>query len=109
MITNSQAQYPILYWIKWLKDEHGYIPSRVMINDSDTEIIAINKAYYYVNDDSSTNIFIDTYLSLAYPSSMEEKHFDQAHCQNIQPTKNYEGKESHARACVISNNEYDES
>ncbi|KAI7851458.1 hypothetical protein BDC45DRAFT_467240, partial [Circinella umbellata] len=42
MITNSQAQYPILYWLKWLKDEHGYIPSRVMIDDSDTEIIAIN-------------------------------------------------------------------
>ena len=59
MITNSQAQYPILYWLKWLKDEHGYIPSRVMIDDSDTEIIAINKAYNYVNDDPSTNIFID--------------------------------------------------
>ncbi|KAI7858894.1 hypothetical protein BDC45DRAFT_286117 [Circinella umbellata] len=30
-----------------------------MIDDSDTEIIAINKAYNYVNDDPSTNIFID--------------------------------------------------
>ncbi|KAG2216418.1 hypothetical protein INT45_001375 [Circinella minor] len=59
MITNSQAQYPILYWLQWLKDEHGYVPSRVMIDDSDTEIAAINKAYNTVNDDVSSGTYTD--------------------------------------------------
>ncbi|KAI9492638.1 hypothetical protein BDB00DRAFT_827466 [Zychaea mexicana] len=38
-----------MYSLQWLKDEHEYIPSRVMIDDSDTEYIAINKAYNYKN------------------------------------------------------------
>ncbi|KAG2220710.1 hypothetical protein INT45_012574 [Circinella minor] len=59
MITNSQAQYPILYWLQWLKDEHGYVPSRVMIDDSNTEIAAINKAYNTVNDDVSSGTYTD--------------------------------------------------
>ncbi|KAI8136614.1 hypothetical protein BJV82DRAFT_639074, partial [Fennellomyces sp. T-0311] len=37
MITNSQAQYPITFWL----DQHGFVPERVMIDDSDTEIVAI--------------------------------------------------------------------
>ena len=62
MITNSQAQYPILFWLKWSKDEHGFVPERVMIDDSDTEIIAINKAYNSVNDETST--FTNTVMIL---------------------------------------------
>lgn len=41
---NSQVQYPITYWLKWLSDEHGYRP-RVMIDDSDTDIAASSAAY----------------------------------------------------------------
>ncbi|KAI7858079.1 hypothetical protein BDC45DRAFT_477841 [Circinella umbellata] len=113
MITNSQAQYPILYWLKWLKDEHGYIPSRVMIDAFDTEIIAITKVYNYVHDDPSTNIFIDKVKILIC-----HWHVFRAWKKNILTKlivktsnlpKNFEGKESHARPCAISNDEYDES
>ncbi|KAI9269216.1 hypothetical protein BDA99DRAFT_535287 [Phascolomyces articulosus] len=45
MITNSEAQYLITHWLKWLKDELQYEPSRVMTDNPDTEILAINKAY----------------------------------------------------------------
>jgi hypothetical protein len=45
MITNSESQYPVTFWLRWLKDIHGYQPSKVMINNSDAEIAAINMAY----------------------------------------------------------------
>jgi hypothetical protein len=45
MITNSESQYPIRFWLQWLKDAHGYQPSKVMIDNSNTEIAAINKAF----------------------------------------------------------------
>lgn len=59
MVTNSEAQYPITHWLQWLKEEYHYVPSSIMIDNSDTEIVAINKAYNVnVGDDTS-----DTYLN----------------------------------------------
>jgi hypothetical protein len=45
MITNSGSQFPIRRWLQWLKEVHGYQPSQVMIDSSDTEIKAINMVY----------------------------------------------------------------
>ncbi|CEP15851.1 hypothetical protein [Parasitella parasitica] len=46
MVTNSEAQHPIRFWLEWLKDQFGYSPSMViMIDNSDTEIVAINLVY----------------------------------------------------------------
>jgi hypothetical protein len=45
MITNSESQYPVTCWLQWLKHVHGYQPSKVMIDNSDAEIAAVNMAY----------------------------------------------------------------
>ncbi|CEP11836.1 hypothetical protein [Parasitella parasitica] len=45
MVTNSEAQYPVCFWLEWLKDQFGYSPSMVMIDNSDTEFAAINLVY----------------------------------------------------------------
>jgi hypothetical protein len=45
MITNSGSQFPVRHWLQWLKDVHGYQPSKIMIDNSDTEIKAINMTY----------------------------------------------------------------
>lgn len=45
MFTNSDSQYPIRYWLEWLKNEHQYVPATIMIDNSDTEIAAINNTY----------------------------------------------------------------
>jgi hypothetical protein len=50
MITNNESQYPIRYWLQWLRDAHGYQPSKVMIDNSDAEIAAINMAYNLTSD-----------------------------------------------------------
>jgi hypothetical protein len=45
MITNSESQYPVTFWLQWLKATHGFQPKKVMIDNSDAEIAAINMAY----------------------------------------------------------------
>jgi hypothetical protein len=45
MITNSERQEPIITWLTWLRDNHGFAPSSVMIDNSDTEIAAIREVY----------------------------------------------------------------
>lgn len=45
MLTNSESQYPIRYWLEWLKNTHGYKPKSVMIDNSNTEIAAVNNTY----------------------------------------------------------------
>lgn len=49
MFTNSESQYPIRYWLEWLKNEHGYIPKGIMIDNSNTEIAAINNTYNQIS------------------------------------------------------------
>ncbi|KAI9318151.1 hypothetical protein BX666DRAFT_1877212 [Dichotomocladium elegans] len=47
-------QFPITFWLKWLKGEHQYSLSRVMIDDSIAEMVALNKTYKVaVNDEAS--------------------------------------------------------
>lgn len=44
MITNSEAHQPVEHWLKWLHENHGFRPVKMMIDNSDTEILAIRKA-----------------------------------------------------------------
>lgn len=45
MITNSESQYPVRFWVEWLKNQFDFIPAKIMIDNSDTEIAAINHTY----------------------------------------------------------------
>jgi hypothetical protein len=45
MITNTDSQYPIASWLKWLHESHGFNPKQIMIDNSDTEMAAITSAF----------------------------------------------------------------
>lgn len=45
MLTNSDSQYPVEFWLKWLKDDMHFRPRTIMIDNSDTEIAGIRSAY----------------------------------------------------------------
>ncbi|KAI9254446.1 hypothetical protein BDA99DRAFT_540205 [Phascolomyces articulosus] len=82
------AQQTLLYQEFWLRDVkgimiidieknvfslvlmmHEYQPSRVMIDNSDIEIVAINKAYNAVNDELSSNLYTNRVKHVAKPSN----------------------------------------
>ncbi|KAI9478922.1 hypothetical protein BDB00DRAFT_186732 [Zychaea mexicana] len=45
MLTNSDSQYPVEFWLKWLKQDVHYQPRCIMIDNSDTEMAGIWSAY----------------------------------------------------------------
>ena len=45
MVTNNEGQEPIVRWLTWLRDTHRFSPSSVMVDNSNTEIAAINQVY----------------------------------------------------------------
>jgi hypothetical protein len=45
MITNSENQFAIQFWLQWLKDEHGFYPRQFMVDNSNTEIAGIRAAF----------------------------------------------------------------
>ncbi|KAI9311336.1 hypothetical protein BX666DRAFT_2125517 [Dichotomocladium elegans] len=52
-VDGTQKDCYLYTLLKWLKVEHEYVLSRVMIDDSDTEIVAINKAHNAMNEEIS--------------------------------------------------------
>jgi hypothetical protein len=45
MITNTETQYPIQYWLQWLHEDHGFSPQQFMIDNSDAEIAGIRSVF----------------------------------------------------------------
>ncbi|CEP14465.1 hypothetical protein [Parasitella parasitica] len=62
MVTNSEAQHPIRFWLEWLKYQFGYSPSMVMIDNSDIKIAAINLAYNKTDEADIFNINVKIML-----------------------------------------------
>ncbi|KAI8329646.1 hypothetical protein BC941DRAFT_442467 [Chlamydoabsidia padenii] len=45
MVTNHASSYPVQFWLQWLRQDHGYTPCQVMIDNSDAEIAGIKTAF----------------------------------------------------------------
>ena len=45
MLTNSDSQYPVEFWLKWIKEETRFQPQTIMIDNSNIEMAEIRSAY----------------------------------------------------------------
>ncbi|KAI8330588.1 hypothetical protein BC941DRAFT_440235, partial [Chlamydoabsidia padenii] len=48
MVINHASSYSVQFWLQWLRQDHGYTPCQVMIDNSDAEIAGIKTAFAYI-------------------------------------------------------------